>query len=145
MAGEIGTAYVGVELDPAGIKTGLKRLSGETSKSFGSLGRTAGKALKVGLTAGVAGIGVAAVGIKKTIDAASNLNESINAVNVTFGKASKTVLDFSEKAATKAGLSMREFNELVTPIGASLQNYGFSADQAANASIDLATRAADMA
>ena len=145
MAGEVGTAYVGVELDPAGVKAGLKRVQGDATKGFSSIGSKAGKAFKVGLTAGIAGLGVAALGIKSVTNAASDLNESVNAVTVTFGKASKQVLEFSEKAATEAGLSMREFNELVTPVGASLQNFGFSAEEAATASIDLASRAADMA
>lgn len=102
----------------------------------------AGKAAKL---AGLAIAGGLAVGAKNAIDAANNLGESVNAVNVVFGSAADQVLAFSENAATKAGLSMRAFNELVTPIGASLQNVGYSADEAAKASIALGQRAADMA
>jgi hypothetical protein len=99
------------------------------------------------LKASVAGLatGGLAVGMMKTIDAASDLGESVNAVNVVFGDASQTILDFSERAAKEAGLSMRAFNQLVTPVGASLRNTGFAADEAARASVNLAKRAADMA
>lgn len=91
------------------------------------------------------GAGIAVKGLKSTIDAASALNESVNAVQVTFKDASGVVERFSKVAATQAGLSMRQLNELVTPLGASLQNYGFSARQAAAESVKLARRAADMA
>lgn len=80
-----------------------------------------------------------------TTDAASSLNESINAVNVVFGDAADKVLAFGRTAHESAGLSARAFNQLVTPVGAALQNVGFSADEAADASINLGVRAADMA
>jgi hypothetical protein len=108
-------------------------------------GAKAGLAAKKAFLPAVAALGGVAVGAKKAMDAASDLNESVNAVEVTFGKASKQVLDFSKVAATEAGLSMSQFNELVTPVGAALQNTGMSADEAAKASINLAKRAADMA
>lgn len=111
-------------------------------RAVGKTAGIAGKAIAVGIGAG---LGAVAVGAKQSIDAASNLGESINAVNVVFGKASKQLQNFSDKAAKQAGLSMREFNELVTPVGASLINTGYSADQAAKASIALTKRAADMA
>lgn len=84
-------------------------------------------------------------GFKKASDSASDLNESVNAVNVVFGEASNKIHDFAKIASGEAGLSARAFNELVTPIGASLQNVGFGADEAADASINLAKRAADLA
>lgn len=78
-------------------------------------------------------------------DAASDLNESVNAVNVVFGDAADTIHEFGKTSADTAGLSARAFNQLVTPIGAALQNVEFSADDAADASVNLAQRAADMA
>lgn len=134
-----------LEVEIVGDASSLSRAFGKASDSAGGFGSTLAKVGKVAAVAGAAiGAGMA-VGIGKSIRAASDLNESINAVNVVFGKAAKQVLAFSEDAASKAGLSMRQFNELVTPVGASLINTGFSADQAAKASINLAKRAADMA
>jgi len=94
--------------------------------------------------AGAAGVGLAVSGIKSAVKAGSDLTESMNAVHVVFRKATPQVTAFT-KSATKFGLSMREANELITPIGAALTNYGFSADQAAKQSIELTKRAADMA
>jgi phage-related protein len=111
---------------------------GKTAKGISTGAKVAGAAL-VGLGA------VAVAGMKSSFDAASSLGESMNAVNVVFGKSGKLITDFGENAARKTGLSMRELNEAVTPIGAGLINAGFSADQAAKSSIALTERAADMA
>jgi hypothetical protein len=80
-----------------------------------------------------------------SIDAAKDLGESLNAVNQVFEGSAQKVLDWGKSNATAFGLSNREFNQLVTPLGAMLTNYGFSADDAADHSINLAKRAADMA
>ena len=73
----------------------------------------------------------------------SNLDESINAVGVTFGEATEKLLRYGE-TADQIGMSQRTFNEAITPIGALLQNVGISASEAADASILLAERAADV-
>lgn len=123
---------------------GAAAFARDTDKADDSVGRFA-KTMRRGLlpaTVMLGGLGAAA---KKVGDEASDLNESQNATNVVFGQSSKVISDFATGAAKEAGLSMRQVNELVTPIGASLQNYGFSADQAANNSVALSKRAADMA
>lgn len=138
-----------IEVQIVGDASKLERSFRNASRSasgFGDSMRSAasGAAKLAAVGVGV-GLGLVAVAAKKAVDAASNLGESMNAVNVVFGKAAGQVHAFAKVAATEAGLSMRQFNELVTPIGASLQNVGFSADEAAKASINLGKRAADMA
>lgn len=112
----------------------MKSFTGKVQRSFGRA-----------LIPAVGVLGVLAVAGKKAADAASNLGESQNAVRVVFGKSSKTISDFAKVADKEAGLSMRQLNELVTPIGASMINMGDSADVAAKKSVNLARRAADMA
>lgn len=101
--------------------------------------RTAGTVMSATMTPAAMLMGDAAS------DAAVNLEESINAVNVVFGEAADTVLAFGEDAVHAVGLSQRAFNEAAVPIGAALRNVGLGADEAADASISLAQRAADMA
>jgi hypothetical protein len=123
-------------------------LSARTADFDRDMSRSEGRLKGVGKVAGAAGLAIAAglaVGAKKAINDASNLAESVNAVEVVFGDASKQVFAFGDVAARQAGLSMREFNQAVTPIGASLRNVGFSAGETAKASISLTRRAADMA
>ena len=82
---------------------------------------------------------------KAAVDAASDLEESVNAVTVVFGDAAGIILDFSDDAASAVGLAASEFNQLATGVGSLLRNYGFAANEAAAETINLTTRAADMA
>lgn len=82
----------------------------------------------------------------QAVNASSNLGESINAVNVTFGEASDTVMQYGMDADQAMGLSRRAFNEAATTTGALLQNLaGLSAEETANEFNSLAQRASDMA
>jgi len=101
-----------------------------------------GKLAKVGAAA--AGVGLVA-GATKAVSAASNLAESTNAVNVVFGKSADTITDFGKTAADAAGLSRREFQELAVGTGSLLVNFGYSTQDAADATVTLGQRAADMA
>jgi hypothetical protein len=80
-----------------------------------------------------------------TIDAASNLGESMNAVGRVFDTEGDKVLDWGKKNGESFGLSQRAFNEAVTPMGALLKNAGLSMDQVADQTLNLTQRAADMA
>lgn len=124
----------------------------KTKQAFSSASRGMDK-LRAGINSHAASIGLA-MGVattaivsfaNKSIEDASNLGESINAVNVTFGEASQAILDFGKTAATTAGLSMRALNDAAVPIGAQLQNMGFEANKAAEETIKLSKRAADIA
>jgi len=92
-----------------------------------------------------AGVSTITSFIGGSVDAAKDLGESLNAVNVVFEGSSAKVTDWGKANANAFGLSNREFNQLVTPLGAMLTNYGFSTDEAADKSIALTKRAADMA
>ena len=87
-------------------------------------------------------------GVKVLTDAtaaASSLGESINAVQVVFGDAADTILDFSSDTSDAVFETAGSINQLTTVTGALLQNMGFSADEAADATVRLTQRAADMA
>jgi hypothetical protein len=100
------------------------------------------KGAMIASTAIVAGVGAAS---KKAISDASALSESVNAVNVVFGDASDKIAAFGKTSSSSVGMSQRAFNELATKTGSLLQNFGYSADDAADSTIKLADRAADMA
>lgn len=90
-------------------------------------------------------IGGAVLVGKKLIDSASDLNEAINASKVVFGQASDKITEFAKIAATQTGLAEDDFNQLAATTGSFLMNYGLSSDEAADKTIRLAERAADMA
>lgn len=129
-----------------------KGLSGKLSRlgdSFGRLSSRAaesGRKIARGLAIGVGG-GIAALTVlgSKAVTAASDLNESANAISVVFGPATAAIRNFGKRSAQAVGLSTRAFQEMATPVGAALRNAGFGADQAAESTIRLTKRAADMA
>jgi hypothetical protein len=134
-----------------------KRKAKDFEKEGGSaLGGVTGKLKGLGIAAGVAA-GMIAVNLakealgklidysKQSIDAASNLNEAVNASRVVFGRSSDAVTKWGKDQATAFGLSQRAFLELATPLGALLKNTGTAQDQLAGKTINLTKRASDMA
>ena len=91
------------------------------------------------VTGAIAGLAVASV------KAASDLEESINAVEVVFGRGSSVIQEFGETAATSVGLARSEFNQLSAVTGALLQDVGLPMQEVAELTNQLSVRAADMA
>jgi hypothetical protein len=132
-----------------GAKTG-KAVS-ELNKVNQALGKQqtaaqkTGAALKKMQGPAVAALGAVGLGAAASVKAASNLGETFNAVDKVFGKASGTITDFGENSAQAVGLSQRAFQELATNTGSLLGNMGQSQKEAADNTLLLTTRAADMA
>lgn len=99
-----------------------------------------------------AGLGAAAIAIRQSVRFAgdsiasfSALEESANAANVVFGESARLVEDFGETAAQSVGLARSEFLELAARVGGQLQNLGLSTQEAADQTLALTQRAADLA
>lgn len=119
-----------------------KSKAGDLKDRLGKVGKTmmgVGAAMTAGLTVPIVAFGVAATG------AASDLEESVNAATVVFGEGAETILEFGRNAAETVGLANSEFNQLGAVTGALLTNLGFDQSKAADETVKLATRAADMA
>ena len=76
---------------------------------------------------------------------AGALNESMNAVSLTFKENSAEVIEWGRKNSAAYGLSRQAFQELATPLGAMLKNAGLSMQDTTKWTIDLTKRASDMA
>ncbi len=112
----------------------LSKSAEETSKRFKLVGTA------------ITGFGVAGAFVgKQFIGLASDLSESMNAVNVIFGDASDIINDFGENTARSVGLSTAAFNQLASQTGALLLDTGLPLKEIATLTTDLAVRAADMA
>src|SRR4051794_29906047 len=83
--------------------------------------------------------------IDESVEAASGLGESVNAVQQIFGASAPQIVDWGKKNAESFGLSQRAFNELAGPLGAGLKNAGLSLQDTSKWTVDLTKRAADMA
>ena len=116
----------------------------EFGKAEGKLDKLAGNMTKFGVGA-VAFAGVAGAGLVKLAGDASNLEESINAVNVTFGEAAGGVLKLGEEAARAVGLSTAEFNSLAVQFSSFATTVAGEGGNVVTTLDDLTTRAADFA
>ena len=82
---------------------------------------------------------------KNTITAASDLGESVNAVNVTFGDAAGGILELGENAATAVGLSNAQFNGLAVQFSSFANTVAGEGGDVVGVMDDLTKRSADFA
>ncbi len=115
-------------------------------KGAGGVNRMGASVKKLGgLVAGAFAVKAVANFANDAINAATDLQESVNAVDVVFEDGAATLHEYGKTAATSVGLAQAEFNALATNTGALLTNFGFTQQQAADETINLTERAADMA
>ncbi len=82
---------------------------------------------------------------KSAVNQASDLNESINAVQVSFGDLSDELFDFGQTAATAVGLSKAEFNSFAVRFSGFTKVLADGSRSAADVTIELTKRIADFA
>ena len=82
---------------------------------------------------------------KAAIDAASDLSEVQNVVDVTFGDSAGRIDAWSKEAGKAYGLTEKQAKQYTATIGAMLKSQGMADDEIVKTSTDLAGLAADMA
>lgn len=115
MAVEVGSAFISVGLSTKGLGGDIKKAFSGVDSEGSNAGKRAGGGFKAGFVGMIAGaVGALGIGtfLKGAVSEASGLGESINAVNVVFGKASKGVQQLGKESAKSLGLSNLEFNNL---------------------------------
>lgn len=122
------------------IKGDYKMFRSELSKE----GKSAGQQV-AGAFASAFAAAAFTGGIAKSIGAANRLQQAVGATEAVFGSAGKAVEDFAETSAKSFGISEAAARELTSQIGALLQGMGFTAEQAAATSVDIAKLGADLA
>lgn len=98
-----------------------------------------GQTMTAAVTAPIVAMGVVAV------NAASNLSESLNKVNVVFGDAAASVTNFASTAAQNLGMSEQAALEAAGTFGNLFTAMGLGQDTSADMSQSLLTLAADLA
>lgn len=130
--------------DSSKLKKELDDVDGSATKAEGGLGKVGGGIAKLGAAVGgLALAGGIASFASTSVEAATALGESVNAVNKIFGDSASEILDWGKNNATQFGLSQAAFNSLATPLGALLKNSGLQ--NIAGQTVDLTKRAADLA
>lgn len=142
MASSLGEAVLEIVADYSKMKEDIEKAGDHALKKMGEFGdkmKNVGSNMTAAITLPFIGLGAVAV------DAASNLAESGNAVNVVFGESADIMHEFGKSAAENVGLAESEFNQLGAVTGSFLKNLGFDQEAAAKETINLTERAADMA
>jgi hypothetical protein len=137
-----------------GIADGIDGESSTITKSASDAGEKAGKGAGDGLNRGIsgglktlaAGIGAVFIGaqIKQTIDAGSDLNETLSKNEVVFGKMSGAVEQWGNDAATAFGLSKQQALEAAATFGNLFQSMGIAGLTSAVMSEQIVQLAADL-
>ena len=117
------------------LEKGLAGVAAQAGKTL----TTVGKKMTVGLTLPLVALGTVAV------NAASDLSESLNKVNVVFGQSSKIITDFSQNAARDLGMSTQAAYEATSTFGNLFTAMGIGQQPAADLSTNLVQLAADLA
>lgn len=148
MAVDAGTIWASIRIrldklnaDVTSATKAMDRMAGAINKSGKAVENLnkLGSKMSLMVTAPLVAAGAAAAKM------ASDYNESVGGIQTVFKEYVDRVDEFSKKAAKAAGLSMTQVNESATVLGASLQNLGYSTEEAADLTLKLTQRAADMA
>jgi hypothetical protein len=122
------------------------RIDNEARNASGSFQSLAGSLRNLAIGVGLAvGLNEVRQFFQGAVSEASSLAESVNAVQVVFGDASQTILDFGADTSDAVFLAASEFNQLATATGNLLQGFGLGVQDAADITIELTNRAADLA
>ena len=159
MPGKIAEAFVDITANLKPLAAGLAQARaslGSFASAAGRLGSSAGSAFARGLASAVAGgakaglaallVGGAAGGaaLGYAIKQASDLNETVQAVDVTFGRFAGTVKDGADEMARAFGIPKTAFLEAAMGIGAIGKASGLTEDQAARLGVKFTKLAIDL-
>jgi hypothetical protein len=116
-------------------------------RSLGAVEDRASKAARSLQTIGAGAVGVGGTltfGLSAAASKASDLEQSVGAVDAVFGRAAATIAQFGQDSANSVGLSTAAFSQFTAQIGALLQGFGFTQDEAAQTSIQLVRLGSDL-
>lgn len=117
----------------------------ESTDSIGNSFSGMLKKIAAGISAAAIGKALLNIG-KDAIQAASDLEEVQNVVDVTFGEAgAQKIESWAQKAGQQFGLTETQAKKFTSTLGAMMKSAGMSGEQVTEMSTDLAGLAADMA
>lgn len=137
-----------ISLDAKQAVRGLEGVGRAADRNLGraesKIDRTAQRMQKAGV--GMLGAAtLAATGLYKAGQSAADLEQAIGGTEAVFKDTSGVIDKFAKNSAEKMGLSERAFREATTSFGGQLKGLGFNIEDAADLSVDLTRKAADLA
>lgn len=132
---DLATLFVRFKADTSDVDKGIKGIESTATKSGANIAKTLASAF------GAAAIGA---GIKKSIDAASDLNETVSKTRTIFGEASTAVEATAATAAKSMGLSKTAYLDAASGLKGLLDNLGLTRDESTKWSQDLTKLGSDL-
>ena len=131
----------------AAIDKESKKWDDAVENTSNSMASSFGSALKsIGVAISAAAIGKKLLDIgKDALQAASDLEEVQNVVDVTFGESASTIDKWAKQAGASFGLTETQAKKFASTLGAMMKSAGMSGKEIVTMSTDLAGLAADMA
>lgn len=129
-----------LKLGLIGAVQGFSALAGAAGRMVASV---RGAINTLGKFTAIAGV-VAGYGLAKIVNAAADVTEAMNLVQVQFGSASGTVVKEAERMSAAFGISKREYLDMAGQFSVKLQGLGMDPEQVAKLSNVLAQRALDV-
>ncbi len=119
----------------------------KTTSTVGSKWQTAGAGIASSMGLSYAAVAAAAgAAVAYSVKAASNLQESVNAVNVSYGESAEAVHKLGANAVESFGLSQRAFNEAAVGFSSFAEDIAASGDGDVAGTLEqLQLRATDLA
>ena len=149
MANKVTTVF---DAETRGFRQGVQRIKQDIAGAEGAVGKLkagwkgATEEFKTSRAAQAAAAGIALKVAQESIQAASNLEESVNAVTVSYGDQSDAVLKLGEDSVDSYGLSQRALNEFTVQFSAFSKQIAQQDGRAVVDVVDeIATRVADFA
>ena len=145
MATSVGALYYDLTVDDSGVDAGLnradKKMAGfqEKMQKVGEGMTNMGKKMTMGLTLPIVGLGVA--GVKM----ASDLNETVNKVNVAFGESAVKVQEWGNTTLKSLGLAKGSALDAAALFGDMATSMGLPQQAAADMSMKMVGLGADLA
>lgn len=126
-------------------ESGLSQAADAADALDTSLLAATGQASSLRTAIAAIGFAAAAAGLFSLVDAASEAEQSVGAVSAIFGSAAGIIDAFAAGSAEAAGLTATAARNMTSQIGALLQGFGFTQQEAAKTSVVLAQLGADLA
>lgn len=145
MATSVGALYYDLTVDDSGVDAGLNRADSKMAgfqdkmQKVGQGMTDVGKKMTMGLTLPVVGFGIASVKM------ASDLNETINKVNVAFGDSASKVQEWGKTTLTQLGLAKGSALDAASLFGDMATSMGLPQEAAAEMSMKMVGLGADLA
>jgi hypothetical protein len=133
MSGSIATAFVSIKADTKGFKSQVESSVEDTAQSAGAK------------FAGIFGAVAFGAGLKRTIDAASDLNETVSKTKQIFDQSAQQIEDWAQDAAKNLGLSKRAAMDGAATFAIFGQAAGLAGQDLVGFSTDLVQLASDLA